>query len=143
MTTTVLSRLLIHLRRTECRPPPRTRTSSHYSPSSSSPYSPDDDDYCLPIDYDDYDDDEYDVRRRSRAISPFGLVPLNRGPSGGSAHSATSGGGGGGGDKDGGHARALSADNALEITQIPLAYRYHYQKRTYDPSECTFLDLDR
>ena len=138
MTTTVLSRLLIHLRRTECRPPPRTRTSSHYSPSSSSsPYSPDDD-YCVPIDYEDYDDDEYDLRRRSRAISPFGLVPLNRGPSGGSAYSV-----GGVGDKDGGHARALSADNALEITQIPLAYRYHYQKRTYDPSECTFLDLDR
>ncbi len=121
MTTTVLGRLLIHLRRTECRP--------HISRSSSpsSPYDDDDND-------DDDDADEYDFRRRSRVISPFGLVPLNRKTSSGSAHS----GGYWDGDADGagGHARALSADNPLEITQIPLAYPYHYRKRAHYPREC-------
>ncbi|RPD54161.1 hypothetical protein L227DRAFT_616379 [Lentinus tigrinus ALCF2SS1-6] len=122
MTTTILGRLLIHLRRTECRPLPRTRTSSYYSPN-------DDDEYCLPIDY-----EEYDLRRRSRAISPFGLVPLNRHLSGASAQSD----GDGQGNRNGewGHARATSADSPLEITQIPQAYPYHYRKRTYDQREC-------
>ncbi|KAI0708192.1 hypothetical protein C8T65DRAFT_740205 [Cerioporus squamosus] len=143
MTTTILSRLLIHLRRTECRP-----HTSRASRPSSSPSSPADDDY-LPSDDDDaYDDDaeeEYDLRRRSRAISPFGLVPLNRKPSGGSARSGYEYWDGDrdvyadrDADADGAHARALSADNPLEIAQIPRAhpypYPYHYRKRAYDPN---------
>ncbi|TFK88997.1 hypothetical protein K466DRAFT_585021 [Polyporus arcularius HHB13444] len=119
MTTTVLGRLLIHLRRTECRPH-ITRSSSPASPSS--PYDDDDDDM-----------DEYSLRRRSRVISPFGLVPLNRKTSSGSAHSGGYWDGDADADAAAGHARALSADNPLEITQIPLAYPYHYRKRAHDP----------
>ncbi|RPD73792.1 hypothetical protein L226DRAFT_97683 [Lentinus tigrinus ALCF2SS1-7] len=130
MTTTVLGRLLIHLRRTECCPLPRTRTPSHYAPN-------DDDEYCLPIEY-----DEYDLRRRSRAISPFGLVPLNRHLSGASTQSDGDGHGHGNENGDGGHARAASADSPLEITQIPQAYPYHYRKRTYDPPDCGDICAD-
>ncbi len=95
MTTPVLGRLLIHLQRTECRP-------------TSPPLLP-----------------QYDLRLGRCVISPFGLVKLNRKTSSGSAHSGGYWDGDADTDAAAGHARASSADNPLEITQIPLWYPYH------------------
>ncbi|KAL7281102.1 hypothetical protein ACG7TL_004409 [Trametes sanguinea] len=106
MTTTILNRLLLHLRRAECRPDPA---------------SPDDDD----ADGDNSDADtetELWDRRRSRAISPFGLIPLNgKRVSAASTLSGYS-------DQERGHARGLSEELA------PLPYVYHYRKRVHDPT---------
>ncbi|KAI0644513.1 hypothetical protein C8Q79DRAFT_913360 [Trametes meyenii] len=127
MTTTILNRLLLHLRRAECRPPPpfgRASPALHAPARSSS--QPDDGE-----EYDEYGyeyegadvDDELWARRVSRAISPFGLVPLSsKRMSGGSAHSDAEAGLGLG------HARELSEDLA------PLPYAYHYRKREHDPN---------
>ncbi|KAJ8480737.1 hypothetical protein ONZ51_g6455 [Trametes cubensis] len=122
MTTTVLNRLLLHLRRAECRP------HSAFALDPSSPdFDPD-----LNSDFDDMEAETWDYRR-SRAISPFGLIPLNgkrlSGDSAHSAHSAFS-------DQERGHGRGLSAEIA------PLPYVYHYRKRTPDPSEYCPLRVD-
>ncbi|KAI0737627.1 hypothetical protein C8Q80DRAFT_1114898 [Daedaleopsis nitida] len=107
MTTTILGRLLLQLRRAECadsEPAPFTPTARAHSHSG---------------------DWAWDTRRRSRAISPFGLVPLTKSVSGGSLGSSHSGGG-----------RAPSPDGFLELAEVTpaLQYQYHYRKRTYDPN---------
>ncbi|KAI0666578.1 hypothetical protein C8Q78DRAFT_983868 [Trametes maxima] len=122
MTTTILNRLLLHLRRAECRPPPPFgRTSPPLRAPALSASEPEDDEYddeYEGVDTDAYE--EYWTRRMSRAISPFGLVPLgSKRMSGGSAQS----------DAEAGHARGLSED------LTPLPYAYHYRKREHDPSE--------
>ena len=119
MTTTILGRLLIHLRRTECRPPPiLDPNSDRFDPT-----------LAADVEAEAYTE-EWD-RRRSRAISPFGLIPLNKRISSGSAHSVRS---------DVGWARGKSPvsdagdyDDVLHIA--PAAPVYHYKKRTHDPSE--------
>ncbi|OSD01353.1 hypothetical protein PYCCODRAFT_1445825 [Trametes coccinea BRFM310] len=106
MTTTILNRLLLHLRRAECRPDPA---------------SPDDDDADGDISDADTETELWD-RRRSRAISPFGLIPLNgKRVSAASTLSGYS-------DQERGHARGLSEELA------PLPYVYHYRKRVHDPN---------
>ena len=134
MTTTILGRLLLHLRRTECRPPSsltrdRDPTSDQfgYDPALISPSTADAD-----ADADAVDMAEWD-RRRERAISPFGLIPLAKRMSGGSAHSS---------DADlpvparGVRTESLSEsfDDVIHIAPPT----YHYRKRAHDPSECSF-----
>ena len=114
MTTTVLGRLLLHLRRTECRPPSALPSlPSLPSPGASS------------IATTDVEEDAWDARRRSRAISPFGLVPLAKHMSAYSAHSA--------------HSQLSDAGLHLHVDSyddvIHIAPPYHYQKRVHDPSE--------
>ncbi|KAH9894890.1 hypothetical protein C8Q73DRAFT_790093 [Cubamyces lactineus] len=114
MTTTVLNRLLLHLRRAECRPYPASAVDR-----SSPDFDPD-----LDSDLDDVEAEAWDYRR-SRAISPFGLIPLNgkrlSAESAHSAHSAFS-------EQERGHGRGLSGGIA------PLPYVYHYRKRAPDPN---------
>ncbi|TBU39090.1 hypothetical protein BD309DRAFT_970438 [Dichomitus squalens] len=114
MTTTILGRLLIHLRRTECRPPPILDPhSEQYDPS-----------LAVDVEADAYIA-EWD-RRRNRAISPFGLVPLNKRISNGSAHSARS---------DAESAWGNSPDNYDDVLHIaPAPLVYHYKKRAHDPN---------
>ncbi|KAI0633751.1 hypothetical protein C8Q77DRAFT_1057052 [Trametes polyzona] len=106
MTTTVLNRLLLHLRRAECRP------------ASSGGLAPDD--------AEDEDETEMWDPRRSRAISPFGLIPLHgkrlSATSDHSTHTEQ-------GDPEMGHTRALSTSEG--VAPLPLAY--HYCKREHDP----------
>ncbi|KAH9858603.1 hypothetical protein C2E23DRAFT_880070 [Lenzites betulinus] len=113
MTTTVLNRLLLHLRRAECKPPT----------SSDAPEDPSD---ALA-------ETELWDRRRSRAISPFGLIPIGgRRMSGASAHSAHS-------DPDSdyeaghgyGHERMLS-NGSDGLAPLPIVY--HYRKREHNPN---------
>ncbi|KAI0829942.1 hypothetical protein BC628DRAFT_1478262 [Trametes gibbosa] len=109
MTTTVLNRLLIHLRRAECQLP-------------SSFGVGDDADDALP-------ENELWDRRRSRAISPFGLIPIHgkrlSSASEQSDHTV---------DYEAGHGhdhrRTLSASDG--IAQLPFAY--HYRKREHNPN---------
>ncbi|KAI9068312.1 hypothetical protein FKP32DRAFT_1608913 [Trametes sanguinea] len=105
MTTTTLNRLLLHLRRAECRP---------------TPANPDDDPDAEISDAE--TEAELWDRRRSRAISPFGLIPLNGKRI--SAASTLSGYS----DQERGLARGLSEELA------PLPYVYHYRKRVHDPN---------
>ncbi|KAI0766840.1 hypothetical protein BD413DRAFT_605634 [Trametes elegans] len=120
MTTTVLNRLLLHLRRAECRPLPTPlgpSTSASANRAVSADLDRDDWDAHSDWDSDSADAQVWD-RRRSHAISPFGLVPIGhkRVPSGGSAHS-----------------RALPSDGR-DAELGPLPYVYHYRKRTHDPN---------
>ncbi|OJT02382.1 hypothetical protein TRAPUB_7106 [Trametes pubescens] len=116
MTTTVLNRLLLHLRRAECR-----QVSSLAADEASG-------------------DEELAEAglwdpRRSRAISPFGLIPISKRMSSGSDHSARSD------DTDHeaglgpGHRRGLSDLDGL----VPPPFTYHYQKHVPDPSESFLL----
>ncbi|KAI0373499.1 hypothetical protein BV20DRAFT_740331 [Pilatotrama ljubarskyi] len=121
MTTTILNRLLLHLRRAECL---------HLSPSS--PLSGGADPDADPEeDMDEVSSELWD-RRRSRAISPFGLIPLTRNGSRGSGKRMS---GSSQGDHDHeagyGHGHGRWASDVSDITPMP--YVYHYQKRTNDP----------
>ena len=133
MTTTILGRLLLHLRRTECRPPSSlTRDPASdqfgYDPALISPSTADAD---ADPDMADTEMAEWD-HRRERAISPFGLIPLAKRMSGGSAHSSAS-------YPDvpvparGVRTESLSESFDDVIHIAPPAY--HYRKRAHDPSE--------
>ncbi|CDO77707.1 hypothetical protein BN946_scf184969.g58 [Trametes cinnabarina] len=109
MTTTILNRLLLHLRRAECRPSPSDPFSCEFETDGQG------------SDVDMVAAELWD-RRRSRAISPFGLIPLNgERLSEASTLSGYS-------DQEQGHARGLLG----EIQ--PLPYVYHYRKRVHDPT---------
>ncbi|KAM5533020.1 hypothetical protein V8D89_013288 [Ganoderma adspersum] len=139
MTTTILGRLLLHLRRTECRPPPGARDPASdeygfamgYDPVRISPSTADTDAYTA----------EWD-RRRERAISPFGLIPLAKRMSGGSAHSSDAdlpvGARMGMGMGMGLHGRMASlgtaADGYDDVIHIAPPTYYHYRKRAHDPN---------
>ncbi|PIL33856.1 hypothetical protein GSI_03562 [Ganoderma sinense ZZ0214-1] len=112
MTTTILGRLLLHLRRTECLPP----SALTFDPALASFHSNSD------IEME--EEDGWDPRRRSRAISPFGLIPLSskRMSGGSSVHSSEA-------DLPAA-ARMDSYDDVLHIA--PPAY--HYRKRSHDPN---------
>ncbi|KAI0360916.1 hypothetical protein OH77DRAFT_1418961 [Trametes cingulata] len=125
MTTTILNRLLLHLRRAECRDPSLSSLASPLSDPDTA----------------DGDADELWDRRRSRAISPFGLVPLTRNGSKGSGKRMSGGSSQGDHDHDheagyggyggGQHYHGRGMSDASEIA--PLPYVYHYRKRTNDP----------
>ncbi len=150
MTTTVLGRLLLHLREAECRPPPLLDpTHPEYNPaladdSSQTPYSP-------------YSPSDPRSRSHSRshstyaytperAISPFGLVPLTKHVSNNSVSKLSTSMSW----SDTAGTRTLSPDSVIEIgyginarsvtpsmppSPPPPVQEYHYKKRSYDPSE--------
>ncbi len=116
MTTTVLNRLLLHLRRAECR-----QVSSLAADEASG-------------------DEELAEAglwdpRRSRAISPFGLIPISKRMSSGSDHSARSDDPDHEAGRGPGHRRGLSDLDGL----VPPPFTYHYQKHVPDPSESFLL----
>ena len=110
MTTTVLARLLLHLRRTELSFP-----AAYITPSSSSSA-------CFPTAPLSADEQVLWDRRRSRAISPFGLVPLLRPLSSTSVESERPD-------------SMLEPESALELEPPEQVHNYHYRKRMHDPSK--------
>ncbi|KAI0744871.1 hypothetical protein C8Q76DRAFT_701507 [Earliella scabrosa] len=133
MTTTVLSRLLLHLRRAECSPPstvdPLLASPSPYttSPSSASSSYPPYRIPSLPLPLSPTRTHTRSADWDRRAISPFGLVPLAKSVSAGSARSTRG--------TDAG--RTLSPASTLEQEEVysgPRPPQYHYRKRTYDPN---------
>ena len=149
MTTTILGRLLLHLRRTECRPPSsltRDRDPASdqfgYDPAliSPSPSTADADaDMAEMAEMAEWD------RRRERAISPFGLIPLAKRMSGSSAHSSSSSYPNADADlpvpagaRRGGvhaHVRTDSLSESFDDVIHIAPPTYHYRKRAQDPSE--------
>ncbi|KAH9917866.1 uncharacterized protein BXZ73DRAFT_105389 [Epithele typhae] len=139
-TTTVLARLLLRLRRTEVSPPP------YLAPSSDPNTSEDPDSAASP----DSPTWSWDPRRRSRALSPFGLAPLLRPLSSGSSHSSSAPAPSSPLDGGAKHQRAHS-DGAWRLEWAPPqlalapvveegpeapapAYVYHYRRRQHDPT---------
>ena len=144
MTTTILGRLLLHLRRTECRPP-----AFFFDPASNGSDSGFEFDPALASPDSSAAAEEWD-RRRSRAISPFGLIPLAKRFSGGSAHSSDADlsgtargpslglgllGHGRGHGRGHGHERMDSVPDSFEDVIHIAPPTYHYRKRTHDPGE--------
>ena len=135
MTTTVLNRLLLHLRRAELRAPPALDPALDTALDTARPPS------GAPL-------AEWEAQakaeacRRSRAISPFGLTPLlGKRFSGASVDSESLSADA---DVEGEGAFDAEREGAFDaVAAIERAHVYHYRKRAHDPSESAVSALGR